>query len=88
MLKIIVPFDSRIENFRCNMNTMFHATSIVKDVELIIAILMFNYCNICRSGSPPHPPGIVSFEGDPGGIPHLLTSSPPRRRWSRAPEAR
>ena len=44
-----MSFNSRIENSRRNMNTMFHATFIVKHVEKIVATLMLNYCNICRS---------------------------------------
>jgi len=41
MLKIIVSFDySRTENFYRNMNTIFHAISIAKYVEIIVA------CNI------------------------------------------
>ena len=49
MLKITMSFNSRIENSRRNMNTMFHATFIAKHVEIIIATLMFNYCDICWS---------------------------------------
>src|SRR5688572_7179201 len=41
-------FDSEIENSHRNMNTMFHATFIMKHAETIVATLMLNYCNVFR----------------------------------------
>ena len=43
MLKMTVSFNSRVVNFRRNMITIFHATSIVKHVEIMVAKMILNY---------------------------------------------